>query len=263
VCGWAGRVRERERLKVRRNSVTSVGRPRRRSTHGTARIVRVVSLWIKSDTCTKQDIEDEFRWDPKVATAQVEVRVDNGAVTLLGTVDTYAQMWAVEDATKRVSGVRAIAQELTVRVLNHQVRNDSEIAVEARRTLEWDTRVPKTVVATVQHGLVRLDGEVTWDYQRNAAERAIRNLAGVVGIFNAITLEPHAGAASVREHVKGALKRRGTADAESILVETVGSKVTLSGDAAHWESVEYAANAAWTVPGVTEVVDHVQLTMRI
>ena len=218
---------------------------------------------IKSDERTKQDIEDELRWDPKVATAQVEVSVANGAVSLLGTVETYAQMWAVEDATKRVSGVRAIAQELTVRVLKEHVRNDSQIAVEAQRALTWDARVPNTVTATVQQGLVRLDGQVTWDYQRNAAERAIRNLAGVVGIFNAITLEPHSGTAKVREQVKAALDRRGTTDAKSILVETFGSTVTLSGNAAHWESIEYAANAAWTVPGVTEVVDHVQLTMTI
>jgi osmotically-inducible protein OsmY len=218
---------------------------------------------IKSDERMKQDIEDELRWDPKVATAQVKVRVANGAVSLLGTVETYAQMWAVEDATKRVSGVRAIAQELTVRVLKEHVRNDSQIAVEAQRALTWDARDPKTVTATVEQGLVRLDGQVTWDFQRNAAERAVGNLAGVVGIFNAITLEPHSGAARVREQVKAALDRRGTADAKSIRVETFGSTVTLSGNAAHWQSIEYAANAAWKVPGVTEVVDHVQLTMTI
>jgi osmotically-inducible protein OsmY len=218
---------------------------------------------IKSDERMKQDIEDELRWDPKVATAQVKVRVANGAVSLLGTVETYAQMWAVEDATKRVSGVRAIAQELIVRVLKEHVRNDSQIAVEAQRALTWDARVPKTVTATVEQGLVRLDGQVTWDFQRNAAERAVGNLAGVVGIFNAITLEPHSGAARVREQVKAALDRRGTADAKSIRVETFGSTVTLSGNAAHWQSIEYAANAAWKVPGVTEVVDHVQLTMTI
>jgi osmotically-inducible protein OsmY len=216
---------------------------------------------IKSDQRMKQDIEDELRWDPKVRTAQVEVRVANGAVSLLGTVETYAQMWAVEDAAKRVSGVRAIAQELTVRVLKEHVRSDSQIAVEAQRVLTWDARVPNTVTATVQQGLVRLDGQVTWDYQRNAAERAVRNLAGVVGLFNAVTLEPHSGAAKVREQVKAALDRRGTVDAKSIRVETFGSTVTLSGNAAHWQSIEYAANAAWTVPGVTKVVDHVQLTM--
>ena len=226
----------------------------------------VSCVWVamtKSDERMKQDIEDELRWDPKVATAQVEVRVENGAVSLLGTVETYAQMWAVEDATKRVSGVRAIAQELTVRVLNEHVRNDSQIALEAQHALTWDVRIPNTVAATVERGLVRLDGRVTWDYQRNAAERAVRNLAGVVGIFNAITLEPHAGAAKVREQVRAALDRRGTSDAKSILVETYGNIVTMSGNAAHWQSIEYAANAAWTVPGVTEVVDHVQLTMTI
>jgi len=109
----------------------------------------------KSEARTKQDIEDELRWDPKTATAQVEVRVHDGAIALLGTVDTYAQMWAVEDATKRVSGVRAIAQELTVKVLASLVRKDSEIVVEAQHALTWDARVPNTVTATVQHGLVR------------------------------------------------------------------------------------------------------------
>jgi osmotically-inducible protein OsmY len=113
-------------------------------------------------------------------------------------------MWSVVDATKRVSGVRAVAQELTVRALNDLVRDDAQIAMEAQRGLAWDAQVPSTVVATVRQGLVQLDGQVTWDYPRNAAERAIRDLAGVVG-----------------------------------------------------------ANAAWSVPGVMEVVDHVQLTMTL
>jgi len=217
----------------------------------------------KSDQCMKQDIEDELRWDPKVRAAQIEVRVENGAVSLLGTVETYAQMWAVEDAAKRVSGVRVIAQELTVRVLPEHVRNDSQIAVEAQRALTWDARVPNTVTATVNQGLVRLEGQVAWDYQRNAAERAIGNLAGVVGMFNAITIEPHSGTAKIREKVMAALDRRGTGDAKSIRVDTFGSTVTLSGTVARWQSIEYAANAAWTVPGVTEVVDHVQLTATI
>ena len=121
--------------------------------------------------------------------------------------------------------------------------------------------IPKTVTAHVRHGAVTLEGEVIWNYQRDAAERAIRHLAGVVAVNNAIALKPLASATEVKEKVQAALQRQATADAKSIHIETSGGKVTLTGHASSWQSIEDAANAAWAAPGVTEVVDQVKMSM--
>jgi osmotically-inducible protein OsmY len=214
----------------------------------------------KSDMQLKRDIEEELRWDPKVNAAQVGVSVDNGAVSLLGVVDIYAEKWAAEDATKRVSGVRTVAQDLTVKILVDHKRSDSEIASAVQSAFKWDVYVPKTVTATVQNGRVTLEGQATWHYQRDAAERAVRCLAGVVGVSNSITLKPEASVAQVKEKIQSALKRQATTDAKSIHVDASGGKVTLTGSAS-WQSIDDAVNAAWAAPGVTEVVDKVERSM--
>jgi osmotically-inducible protein OsmY len=215
----------------------------------------------KSDNQLKQDVEDELRWDPKVNAAQIGVRVEKGAVSLLGSVDTYAEKWAAADAAKRVGGVRTVAQDLEVRVLREHAQSDSNIANAVQTGLKWDVFVPKAVTARVERGWVTLEGEVPWNYQRDAAERAVRYLAGVVGVSNAITLKPETSAAEVKEKIREALQRQATTDANSIHVDTAGTKVTLSGHASSWQSIEDAANAAWGAPGVTEVVDHVKMQM--
>jgi osmotically-inducible protein OsmY len=127
----------------------------------------------KSDMQLKQDVEDELRWDPKVNAAQIGVSVDKGAVSLLGTVDTYAEKWAAEEATKRVSGVRAVAQDLMVKILSDHERADSDLAAAVQNTLMWDVFVPKGVTAQVRQGVVTLGGQVDWNYQRDSAERAV------------------------------------------------------------------------------------------
>lgn len=215
----------------------------------------------KTDIQLKNDIEAELRCDPKVNATQIGVTVDQGAVSLLGTVDTYPQKWAAEDATKRVSGVRTVAQDLTVKILQDHARTDTDIAAATQHALTWDVYVPSTVTAQVTKGHVRLEGTVMWNYQREAAERAIRHLAGVTGIVNAIMLASHASADQVKEKVEAALNRQASADAKSIHIAIAGGKVTLSGHASSWQSIEDAANAAWAVPGVTEVIDHMKMSM--
>jgi VCBS repeat-containing protein len=210
---------------------------------------------MKTDMQLKQDIETELRWDPKVNAAQIGVSVDNGVVSLLGAVDTHAEKWAAEDATKRVSGVRTVAQDLTVKILSEHKRPDSEIADAVQNALKWDVFVPETVTAKVQNGAVTLEGDATWNYQRKEAEQAVRHLTGVVSVYDAISLKPEASATQVKEKVEAALQRQATADAKSIHVETLGGKVTLTGTASSWHSMRDASHAAWAAPGVTEVVD--------
>ena len=218
----------------------------------------------KTDIALKQDIEQELGWDPKVNSAQIGVSVDHGAVTLLGTVDTYAQKWAAEDATKRVSGVRTVAHDLTVKVLSEHVRSDSDIASAVQSTLKWDVLVPKAVTAVVRDGWVTLAGQVDWNFEREAAERAVRYLTGVVSVSNSITLKKtEASAAQVKEKVEAALQRQATTDAKSIHVDTNGSQVTLTGHASSWQSVVDASNAAWAARGVSQVVDKLKIEMTI
>ena len=217
----------------------------------------------KTDSQLKDDVEAELSWDPRVNAAKIGVAVDKGAVSLLGTVDTYAEKWAAEAATKRVSGVRTVAQDLTVKIMGEHKRSDSEIAAAVQHAIEWDVSIPKTVTAEVQNGTVTLKGQATWHYQHDAAERVVRHLAGVVSVFNSIALEPEASAAQVKQQVEAALQRQAKADAKSIHVNTSGGTVTLTGHASSWQSMEDASNAAWAAPGVTQVIDQVKLQMTI
>ena len=217
----------------------------------------------KTDAQLKQDIEQELKWDPKINAAQIGVSVDKGVVSLLGEVDTYAAKWATEDATKRVGGVRTVAQDLKVKLVGDHKHSDSEIAGATQNALKWDVFVPNAVIAKVQQGVVTLEGEVTWNYQRDSAERAIRNLAGVLAVRNYVTLKPASSAAEVKEKVQAALQRQATADTKSIHVETAGGKVTLTGHASSWHSIEDAANAAWGAPGVTDVANEMTVSSTI
>ena len=214
----------------------------------------------KTDNQLKQDIEAELRWDPKVNAAQIGVTVDKGAVSLLGAVDTYPQKWAAEDATKRVSGVRTVAQDLTVKLVGEHKRSDSEIASATQSALTWNVAVPKAVTANVKDGIVTLQGEVGWNFEREAAEHAIRYLTGVVAVYNNVSIKPQVSATQVKEKVEAALHRQATSDANSIHIETAGGKVTMTGHASSFHTIQDAAIAAWAAPGVTEVVDRMTMS---
>ena len=209
----------------------------------------------KTDLELKKDIEEELRWDPRINEAKVGVTVDQGAVTLLGTVGTYAEKWAAEEATKRVGGVSAVAEELTVKLLGDHQRSDTEIAVAVQNAISWDVLVPKTVRAEVKDGWITVKGEVDRNHQREAAVGVLRHLVGVKGILDQMTVRPSTSAGDVRQLVSTALARQAVADANAINVEMAGSVVTLSGRASSWRSMEDATAAAWSAPGVSAVVD--------
>ena len=215
----------------------------------------------KTDIQLKHDVEQELAWDPKVNAAKIGVTVNQGAVSLLGVVDTYAEKRAAEQAAKRVRGVRTIVLDLGVQIKGEHQQSDSEIGAAVERTLEWNVLIPKTIRAEVHHGSVTLKGPAAWHYQRDGAERAVRHLKGVVGVLNDITLVPETSTSQVKEKIEAALHRQAEADAKSIQVQVSGSAVTLTGHASSWQTIEDAAHAAWSAPGVTKVIDQVKMEM--
>jgi len=213
----------------------------------------------KTDQQLKDDVEAELSWDPRINTSQIGVTVDEGAVSLLGTVDNYPAKWAAEEAAKRVQGVRTVAQDLRVKFSGEHGHSDQEIAVAIASGLKWNVLIPSTIAARVQHGEVTLSGRVTWNFERHAAERLARHIKGVTLVHDLIMIEPKASAAKadVKGEIQAALRRQATEDAKSIHIDTNGTTVTLSGTASSWQSIADARDAAWAAPGVTEVVDRV------
>jgi osmotically-inducible protein OsmY len=208
---------------------------------------------MKTDIELQSDVLEELRWEPAVAFAGITVLAKDGVVTLTGTVPFFAEKLAAERATRRVKGVKAIAEELSVRVLEYHNHKDTDIAESVANALKWHVWVPDSVQATVEKGWVSLNGQVKWQYQRNAAEDAVRYLSGVVGISNKIAVNPGIEPSDVRTAIEGALKRDAQIDSDNIKVSTAGGKVTLTGKIHSWNQRDDAGWAAWSAPGVNEV----------
>ena len=207
----------------------------------------------------QQDVLDEFAWDPEIDAADVGVEVDDGVVTLTGTVDRYAEKLAAEKAAQRVDGVRAVANDLSVRkALTH---NDTDIAKAAADVLEANTAVPKGAVdVTVQNGKVTLRGEVDWAYRRYVAANCVRDLRGVRDVINLIQVkQPKVLATDVSGAIERALRRAAEIDADRIRVHTEDGHVTLTGTVRSWPEKREAGLAAWRAKGVTQVTNDIEV----
>src|SRR5271157_5099637 len=171
---------------------------------------------MKSDEELKSNVEQELRWEPSVHAEQVGVSVKNGVVELDGHVDSYYEKWAAERAAMRVSSVKAIASEIKVELPSSATRTDEDIARTAMNHLEWNYSVPNTVKVQVTDGLVTLQGTTEWRYQKDEAERSVRALKGVKGVFNDIVVTPKLSAIDVKIKIEDALKRNAQIDANRI-----------------------------------------------
>lgn len=203
------------------------------------------------------DILDELDLEPSIDAADIGVAVDGNVVTLTGHVRSFSDKVTVRDIIERIPGVRAIADEIEVRPIGAHITADDEIAKRIVNTLKWNSSVPdEKITTTVTKGWVTLEGEVEWHYQSTATEQAVRRLVGVTGVNNRIKITPAVKPDDVTDRIKKALQRDAELDASDIKVNVTGSKVTLEGRVRYLGERRSAERAAWSAPGVTEVIDH-------
>jgi osmotically-inducible protein OsmY len=213
---------------------------------------------MKTDAELQQNVMKELQWEPTIKAAEIGVAVKDGVVTLTGYVDSYVKKLAAERAAARVFGVRAVAENIQVRLPGSLKRSDEDLAGAVAHVLEWNVLVPHDrVKVKVQDGLVTLSGEVDWGYQKFAAEEAVRYLMGVVWFSNQITVKPVVKPHNIKDKIVSAFQRNALLDSRRITVETRGGWVILSGSVRSWGERAEAQWAAWAGPGVSEVENNI------
>lgn len=215
---------------------------------------------MSDDRVLQRHVMDALDFEPSIDAAHIGVGVRQGVVTLAGHVDSFAEKFAAERAAGQVKGVRAVVEEIEVRLASDKKLGDDEIAARAARLLHWDVSVPDERIAVkVEHGIVTLSGEVDWQFQRAEAEYDVRKLSGVRGVVNAITVAPKPCTADVRRQIRAALERSAAVEPDRTGVAVSGGRVTLTGKVAARHDREAVERAAWSVPGVIEVENRIEL----
>ena len=210
----------------------------------------------KTDKELHRDVVEELTWQPSIRESEIGVSVKDGVATLSGFVESYAQKRAAERAAEGVRGIRAVAEELKVKLPGSFVRSDTDIAHQVANALTWDVQVPENnVKVRVENGWITLEGEVEWQFQRAAAFRVVRNLAGVKGVDNLVTLRAHASAVDVTQRITAALRRGAEKSAHAVRVEALNGTVTLRGEVQSWGQRREMEWAAWAAAGVNHVDD--------
>jgi osmotically-inducible protein OsmY len=209
----------------------------------------------ETDIRLRDAVTRQLDWDPEVDASAVGVAARNGTVTLSGFIDTYAGKLAAERSVKHVHGVRAVANDLEVRL--RLDRTDPDIAQDAARVLQLHGAVPDSVQAAVHSGNVTLTGRVQWLYQKESAERAVRHIRGVRHVLNHITVVPKAAERDVRHRIVKALHQNADVDARQIAVSVAGDTVSLNGTVETWLQRDAAERAAANAPGIARVENHI------
>jgi osmotically-inducible protein OsmY len=216
----------------------------------------------QTDEQIQREVLAELKWDARVQPNEIGVAVKDGVVTLTGWVDSYSKKWAAEEAAHRVRAVKAVANDIEVRLRGSDERTDADIAAAAVRALEWDAFVPiDKLDVTVSKGWITLKGEVEWQYQKADAERVVRRLTGVKGVTNLIVVKPTVTPSEIKQKIEQALIRNAETDAQRITVEVQGSKAILRGTVRSWAEREEAERAAWSAPGITAVENRITLSL--
>lgn len=211
----------------------------------------------KTDTELKKDVLSELTYEPSVKVTDIGVLVKDGMVTLNGDATSYIEKWSAVNAAKRVAGVKAITDEIEVKIPDIDRRTDEDITLAVVDCIAWSTTIPLDVVEViVSDGWVSLAGEVEWWYQLNAAVDLVQQMAGVTGVFNGISVKSKAVKMAIKEDINSALKRSAIVDADKIQVEISGNRVVLRGDVRSFAARDEAERIAWSETGVSSVDNH-------
>lgn len=209
---------------------------------------------MRTDSQIQKDIVDELKWEPSLQDEDIGVAVRDGVVTLAGFVDSYANKWKAERVASRVKGVKAIANDLEVKLPTSSSRPDPDIARAAVDALKWNILVPSDrIKVKVENGWLTLEGDVDWNFQREEAERAVRNLTGVLGVTNLVSVRERPTASDVKRKIKETLERNAEFDADHITVELDGHTAILRGTVRSYAEKRDAERAAFNATGVTDV----------
>lgn len=207
-----------------------------------------------SDSDIQKNVVDELHWEPSLEDDDIAVGVKDGVVTLAGYAKSYLDKWKAERVASRVKGVKAIVNNIEVKLPSASDRPDPDIARAAVDALKWNVSVPKDrVTVKVEKGWVTLEGDVDWYYQREAAERAVRYLTGVKGVSNLITVKARPTTSDIKQKIRHALERGAEFDAERITVEIDGNTAILRGTVRSYAEYRDAERAARNAPGITSV----------
>jgi osmotically-inducible protein OsmY len=209
---------------------------------------------MKTNQDLQKDVQDALKWQPLLNAAEIGVTAKDGVITLTGTVDSYSKKLEAEDAAKNVSGVKAVAEEIAIKYGDYGKKNDSEIAKEVLNAWKWNWEVPEDKIKVkVENGWVTLEGELEWNYQREAAKKAIKNLSGVMGMTSNIKIKSDTNDAIEKKDIECALERNSSIDDMDIRVDVVGNNVTLKGTVTSFYAKDEAEQIAWNAPGVWTV----------
>jgi len=217
---------------------------------------------MKTDTQIQQDVIAEIKWEPYLNASEIGVAVKNGIVTLSGHVDSFLKKRSAEKAAKRVAGVKVVAEDIQVGISPDNKKSDTEIAEAILTALKWHSAIrDEKIKIKVEDGNVMLEGEVEWEYERNNAGLVVESLSGVHSVQNLITIKPTISSSDIKQKINASLIRNATVDASKIIVDVVGSKITLNGRVRSYTEKEDAEKVAWASPGVSTVENKIEVAL--
>jgi osmotically-inducible protein OsmY len=216
---------------------------------------------MKTNADLQKDVQDAIKWEPLLNAAEIGVTAKDGVVTLTGVVDSYLKKTEAEDATKNVAGVKAVVEKIEVKLPNSRAKkDDNEIAKEVVNAFKWNWEVPNDKVKVkVENGWVTLEGELEWNYQREAAKDAVKNLMDVTGVTNSIKIKSETHDAIEKSEIEGAISRNWSLNGLDIQVKVSGTKVSLTGYVESWYQKNEAGRIAWNAPGVYSVDNQLEI----